>query len=444
MVTVSIKKGYNLNLEGGPSSDLEILPIPLTVGFHPDKIPFVKPRLRVKEGQTVLAGEPLFEDKRNPQITFPSPGSGRVAQINYGPRRVVTSIVIDLDENLSGQSYQVLSAAQLADTTRDDLVRAILAGSLWSVFRELPFKDIPDPETEPPLIIVSLGSLAPFHPKPQVYLEGREADFEYGLDLLGRLSDRILVTDLEGGTGLERVDRHITHTIGGDYPADDPATVLYHVKTSAQENRGWFITGQDLLALSFFLQNGLYPLEKVVAVGGPRSTRRQHLRARVGAPLGDLVGPVESDGLRLACGGIFNGYSAGHDSYLGFYETALTLMPAGDPKALFGFVMPGYHKASRSRAFLSVFNSGPMELECDMNGEDRACINCGYCARVCPVDILPQFTFKAVEADEIEEALSLGLLDCVECGLCSYVCPSKIEISDILKTAKEAYAKEIA
>ena len=60
------------------------------------------------------------------------------------------------------------------------------------------------------------------------------------------------------------------------------------------------------------------------------------------------------------------------------------------------------------------------------------------------MDILPQFTFKAVEADEIEEALALGLLDCVECGLCSFVCPAKLELSDILKKAKEAYAKEIA
>ena len=93
---------------------------------------------------------------------------------------------------------------------------------------------------------------------------------------------------------------------------------------------------------------------------------------------------------------------------------------------------------------MSVFNSSPKVLECDMNGEDRACINCGYCPRVCPVDILPQFTFKAVEADEIEEALALGLLDCVECGLCSFVCPAKLELSDIFRQAKEAYAKEIA
>jgi Na+-transporting NADH:ubiquinone oxidoreductase subunit A len=66
-----------------------------------------------------------------------------------------------------------------------------------------------------------------------------------------------------------------------------------------------------------------------------------------------------------------------------------------------------------------------------------------HCADVCPVDILPQMAFKAILAEEIEEALQHGLLDCVECGLCSYVCPSKIELSQTFKTAKAAYAKEI-
>ena len=93
--------------------------------------------------------------------------------------------------------------------------------------------------------------------------------------------------------------------------------------------------------------------------------------------MSDLIGATDTDGLRLVVGGIFNGYSVEIDSHLGFYETALTLMPAGDPKELFGFILPGYKKASRSRAFLSVFNSSPKVLECDMNGEDRACINCG-------------------------------------------------------------------
>ena len=445
MVIVSVKNGYHFNLVGNPSVEIETLSEPKTVGFHPDKIPFIKPRLRVKEGASIRTGEPLFEDKRNPRVTFPSPGTGRVAAIKYGPRRMITSITVELDAQENPLIGPIFSAKQLVVVERQELVEALLASSLWPFFRELPFKNIPNPDVQPPLIIVSLESLTPLHPLAQVYLNGREADFEYGLALLSRLSDRILVTAGEKGSGSKRLDRHITHTIRGNYPAHDPATVLYCIKTSPQENRGWYISGQDLLTMAASLRNGTYSVDRVVARGGSRSRRHKHLATRAGAPVSDLIGSADPAGrLCLVMGGIFNGYSANLDSFLGFYETALTLMPAGDPKQILGFIRPGYRKPTYSRAFLSVFNRKPQLLECDMNGEDRACINCGYCPRVCPVDILPQFTFKAVQADEIEEALTLGLLDCVECGLCSFVCPAKIEITAILKKAKADYAKEIA
>jgi Na+-transporting NADH:ubiquinone oxidoreductase subunit A len=80
----------------------------------------------------------------------------------------------------------------------------------------------------------------------------------------------------------------------------------------------------------------------------------------------------------------------------------------------------------------------------NVNGGRRACIACGYCADVCPVDIWPQMTLKSILAEEVEEYLAQGLLDCVECGLCTYVCPSKIELAATLQAAKHAYRKEQA
>jgi Na+-transporting NADH:ubiquinone oxidoreductase subunit A len=86
----------------------------------------------------------------------------------------------------------------------------------------------------------------------------------------------------------------------------------------------------------------------------------------------------------------------------------------------------------------------PLAMDCGQHGEVRACINCGYCAEVCAVDILPQYTLKSILAGEVEETLAHGLLDCVACGLCTYVCPSKIDICASLQKAREAYYKEIA
>ena len=141
---------------------------------------------------------------------------------------------------------------------------------------------------------------------------------------------------------------------------------------------------------------------------------------------------------------VFRGYTTSRASYLGLYETSVTLLPEGDEKEFLGFARPGFGKPSHSRAFLSVFNTAGFNMDCGLHGEERACINCGYCSDVCPVDILPQFTLKSILAEEVEESLAHGLLDCVECGLCTYVCPSKIELCNAIAAAKRAYYLESA
>jgi Na+-transporting NADH:ubiquinone oxidoreductase subunit A len=83
-------------------------------------------------------------------------------------------------------------------------------------------------------------------------------------------------------------------------------------------------------------------------------------------------------------------------------------------------------------------------MDCNRHGGRRACIQCNFCTQVCPVDILPQLTYKAILAGEVEEALAHGLLDCVECGLCSLVCPSKIELFQTLREAREKFRAEMS
>jgi Na+-transporting NADH:ubiquinone oxidoreductase subunit A len=143
-------------------------------------------------------------------------------------------------------------------------------------------------------------------------------------------------------------------------------------------------------------------------------------------------------------GGVFTGYAGSPDSFMGFYQNALNLIDDGDREEPFGFIRPGTSKPSYSTAFLSAFRRKPFPMDCGQHGEVRACVNCGTCARICPVDILPQFTMKCLVADEVEEALAHGLLDCAECGLCTYACPSKIQLREVFQIAKAQYYKEIS
>ena len=72
-----------------------------------------------------------------------------------------------------------------------------------------------------------------------------------------------------------------------------------------------------------------------------------------------------------------------------------------------------------------------------------ACIRCGKCAEVCPVNLLPQQMYWYARAKDLEKAQEYNLFDCIECGCCSHVCPSHIPLVQYYRYAKtESWALE--
>jgi Na+-transporting NADH:ubiquinone oxidoreductase subunit A len=446
MQTVRIKKGRRFRISGTPDPAVESLADPEQVALLPAKIPHIKPRLQVTEGDQVHIGSPLLEDKRNARIRFLSPAGGTVAQVKFGPRRRVEAIIILRDSHDEPElTFEPIPSGTLDAMDREDIVARILTGGLWWVFHELPFRDYPDPDCAPPRIIVSLSAKEPFQPQPSAYLQDQNDLFEFGLRVLHKLAQGNVVVFGDAGDAYltSRYGHRLTHTVEGNFPADDAGTLLYHIKVSPNENRSWYINGQDLLLLAGLLAHGRYPIERIVAVGGDAAPVRRHVRTRLGAPLSHVVGTsaIGKD-TRLVVGGLMRGYAAGPDGFVGLYETAVSLVTEGARAQFLALFRPGFAAQSYSRVFLSRLNPAQLTYDCNVHGDERACIACMHCADVCPVDILPQMTYKAILAEEVEEFLEHGLLDCVECGLCSYVCPSKIELSQTFKTAKAAYAIE--
>ncbi|MFO7710110.1 MAG: 4Fe-4S dicluster domain-containing protein [Desulfobacterales bacterium] len=449
MSTVHLKKGYHLRLTGRPSVELEVLPRPARVAVVPERLRFVKPRLKVKVGDRVKAGSVLFEDKRHPGVSYRSPGAGTVSSIVFGPRRVVRHIVVELDDTEAFEEFEPIGRDALERVDRPELIDRLTAAGLWPLVQELPFRHAASIKTRPPEVFVHLDNLDPFHPLPSVYLRGSEELFEFGLRALERAAEapvKISVSN-ENAPAVNGLRSRITHVYTGSYPAHDPGVLLYRTKRSADENHAWFISGQGVLLLAQFLRDGRFPTEQTLVVAGPGVKSPRHVRARIGAPISALSeGRVSAHDSRCIVGGVFNGSPAPMDSFSNAGETSLVYLPEGavSPPP-FGWMMPGRDAPSYSRAFLSAF-APPRDLSmsCNRHGGLRACIQCGFCARVCPVDILPQLTYKAVLAEEVEESLAHGLLDCVECGLCSFVCPSKIDLLQSLRRAREAYYDDIA
>ncbi|HHW89295.1 MAG TPA: RnfABCDGE type electron transport complex subunit C [Clostridiales bacterium] len=69
------------------------------------------------------------------------------------------------------------------------------------------------------------------------------------------------------------------------------------------------------------------------------------------------------------------------------------------------------------------------------------CINCGKCAVVCPMKLMPMFIDLACIAGDWADAKKYGAVDCILCGCCSYICPAKRDLVSSMKKSKRMIAK---
>ena len=71
------------------------------------------------------------------------------------------------------------------------------------------------------------------------------------------------------------------------------------------------------------------------------------------------------------------------------------------------------------------------------------CIGCGRCVDICSCRITPVLINRALKANDLDEAVKLGLMDCVECGTCAYVCPAKVRLVQRFRVGKSLYRAEL-
>lgn len=71
--------------------------------------------------------------------------------------------------------------------------------------------------------------------------------------------------------------------------------------------------------------------------------------------------------------------------------------------------------------------------------EPTPCLNCGKCADVCPMHLMPMQTAFYAAAGDYDSAAKLGsTLSCIECGACEYICPAKRPLIQAIRKTKAA------
>ena len=439
MGTFSIQKGRNIRLKGAAKKEIVAIAFPKHVAVQPSDFKGLNPRLSVKVDDVVKVGTSIFTDKAIPEIQVVSPASGKVVAINRGAKRALQSIVIETDGRQESETFQKFSQEQIKNISKSNITNALLKGGLWPTIRQRPFSKVADPHKVPKAIFIHAMNTEPLALDIDLVLEGKEREFQAGLDILGRLTGgdvHLCRQDEARSKALTQAENVQTHVFSGPHPAGNVSTHVHHVDPINKGEFIWYIEAQDVLRVTSLFLNGAYPVERIVAVTGEGAASCQlYAKTIVGVPISALLGDNNPQQFRCLSGSVLTGKDVGSSGFLCFYDSQITIIPQGGEREFLGWLVPGFKKYTFSKTFASAFcPEKEVSLDTDENGSHRAIVLNHIYDSLVPLDIMIYFLLKAVISGNVEEAEELGILECAEedFALCTFACPSKTDVGAII------------
>ena len=453
--TIKLQKGLDIPITGSPEQIVEAGQSTRSVALLGGDYLGLKPKMLVQEGDQVLLGQPLFTDKRDPEVMFTSPGSGKVVAINRGARRVLQSVVIQLDEQESNSSDYTHLAGTNPENVDQTTVRSALQGSgLWTAFRTRPYSKVPQSGSSPHSIFVTAIDTQPLAADPAVVLDSHRDAFLSGLQFISRLTEGSVYLCTESGWNGPLSEGPRVHHVefSGPHPAGIPGTHIHHLDPVSIDRTVWHIGYQDVVAIGKLFTEGRLWTERVVALGGDGFERQRLIITRLGANLDDIVmGELEPVGAtqkspRLISGSVLSGRTVTDaEAHLGRYHLQVAAIPQENERALFGW--SGLF--DRRYSFAGLFkrrqgHSRKLHFSTSLNGRSTALVPIDAFEQVIPMDILPVPLLRALLVSDTEQAQALGCLelDAEDLALCSFVCPGKNDYGSVLQINLERIERE--
>ncbi len=444
---ITIKKGLDLPIAGTPSQVIQEGPQVHHVAVLGEDYVGMRPSMFVQEGDQVKKGQGLFEDKKNPGVIFTAPASGKVIAINRGAKRVLQSVVIEIEgsEHIQFEHYP---ADDLADIPREKVRENLIASGLWTALRTRPFSKSPAPDSSPVAIFVTAMDSNPLAGNPLLVINEQKEAFKQGLTLLTRLTDGKVHTCVTPNSGINSHSHsQVTfNEFAGPHPAGLVGTHIHFLEAASLTKTVWHIGYQDVIAIGKLFTTGELYTDRVIALGGPQVKEPRLLRTRLGASLSEIVAGQLAEGEnRIVSGSVLSGTTAVEPyAYLGRFHNQISVLKEGREKEFMGWVMPGANKFSITRTTLGHFFKRKLfSFSTDMNGGERSMVPIGNYERVMPLDILPTLLLRDLLAGDAESAAALGCLELDEedLALCTFVCPGKYEygpaLRDVLTTIEQ-------
>ncbi|NLO03247.1 MAG: Na(+)-translocating NADH-quinone reductase subunit A [Bacteroidales bacterium] len=443
---IKLRRGFNIKLKGEAEYKTEILETPEFVAIKPTDFYGLTPKLIVKPGDFVKTGDALFFDKYHPEVKFTAPLGGKIHTVKRGERRRILEVVVESDKDSGSVEF---TKADPLSLTGEEIKSNLLKSGLWPFLKRRPYGIIADPGEKPQAVFVSTFDTAPLAPDYNYVMKDQLKTFQTGVNALSKLTTGSVFLGVNSDAVFTKTENAEIRHFSGPHPAGNPGIQIHHIAPLSRASVVWTINVQDVLFIGRLFETGRVDLTKTVVLSGSEVENPGYYKTVAGVQISCLTeGNLKKADhkQRIISGNVLTGTSVNEESYLGFFDSQITVIPEGDDYELLGWASPGFDKFSASKTYLSkLFPKKSYEINANMHGGERAFVLTGQYEKVVPMDILPVFLLKAIVADDIDNMEQLGIYEVIEedFALCEYVCASKIKVQEILRKGINTMIKEL-
>ncbi|TDS11537.1 Na+-transporting NADH:ubiquinone oxidoreductase subunit A [Maribacter caenipelagi] len=444
---IRIKKGLNINLVGTAEQTTSKAVLSNVYAIQLSDFHGITPKLMVKQGAEVKAGEPLFYNKNMESMLFVSPISGELIEIERGDRRRILTLKI-----LADKTQEAFSGAALdvENASKEELKAVLLKSGCWPFIKQRPYDVVANPDTTPKSIFISGYSSGPLQADLDYVLQGKEKELQAAISALGKLTPgKVHVSVGSSKSPLSSMTGVELHNVSGPHPAGLVGTQINKLDPINKGELVWTVTPQDLIIIGEYLLTGKFNAERVVALAGSSVKAPKYYTTKIGAEISTFLyaSGVNEENFRVINGDVLTGSKSKPDGYLGYYNNTVTVIPEGDDYELFGWNKPVFNKISATRAltFSWMQPNKKYDLDTNTNGEHRAFVVTGQYEKVFPMDIFPMQLLKACMVKDLDEMEQLGLYEVApeDFSLTEFICISKQPHQKIIREGLDLLQKEI-
>jgi len=449
--TISLKKGLDIRLIGKADKTISECALSRYYALRPTDFHGLTPKLLLRLGDDVNAGTPVWYDKYNESIVFSSPVSGKVVDIIRGDKRRILNVVIESNGRID---YVQNSVSKPSNSSKEQIKSELLSSGLWPLIKQRPFDIIADPNNQPKAIYISAFDSAPLAPDYDFILSEKKEEFQNGIDVLKCLTEGPIHLGMSGNIKHSEVFSSATNVVksyfNGKHPAGNVGVQIHHTNPINKGEYVWVVNVQDVCLIGRYFLTGKYDISRTIAFTGSEVIAPKYYRVLPGTQMSSLVANNTKKICeeRIISGNPLCGSIESADSFLGFYDNQVTVLPEGNQMKFLlteGWLSLGLNKFSNSRLYPSfLFPKKEYRLDTNLNGEDRGFVVTGELEKVFPFDIFPMQLIKAAMTEDIDLMENLGIYEVApeDFALCEFVCTSKIDIQDEIRSGLDLVKKE--